>query len=68
MRFEWDERKRQANLAKRGLDFRRAVEVFDRSNFTYSSARRDEVRWVTIGVAHGRWLQSFGRVDLMRSA
>jgi uncharacterized protein len=68
MRFEWDEPKRLANLAKHGLDFRRAVEVFDRSNFTYSSARRHEVRSVTIGVAHGRLVAVIwtGRSDAVR--
>jgi uncharacterized DUF497 family protein len=54
MRFEWDEGKRQANLRKHGLDFRRAVQAFDRSSFTYPSARPDEERWVTIGEAQGR--------------
>ena len=54
MRFEWDERKRLANLAKHGLDFRRATEVFEQSSFSYLSARRGEDRWVTVGVAHGR--------------
>jgi uncharacterized DUF497 family protein len=54
MRFEWDERKRQANLVKHGLDFRRAVQVFDRPSFTYPSPRQDEERWVTVGEAHGR--------------
>jgi len=34
MRFEWDEGKRLSNLAKHGLDFRRAVDVFDRPSFT----------------------------------
>jgi uncharacterized DUF497 family protein len=35
MRFAWDERKREANLVKHGLDFRRAVQVFDGPSFTY---------------------------------
>jgi uncharacterized protein (DUF4415 family)/uncharacterized DUF497 family protein len=54
MRFEWDECKREANVAKRGLDFRRAVQVFDRPSFTYLSLRQHEERWVTVGKAHGR--------------
>jgi uncharacterized DUF497 family protein len=41
MRFEWDERKRLANLAKHGLDFRRAVQVFARPSFSYPSPRQD---------------------------
>jgi hypothetical protein len=54
MRFEWDERKRLSNLAKHGLDFVRAVEVFDRPSFTYQSARPGEERWVTVGMANER--------------
>ena len=75
MRFEWDERKRRVNLAKHGLDFRRAVSVFDRTSFTYPSPRLDEERWVTVGEAHGRlvavvwtWRSGAIRVISMRRA
>jgi len=75
MRFEWDERKRLFNQAKHGLDFRRAIELFEGVNFTYPSARRDEHRWVTVGMAHGRlvavvWTRRSGAIRLisMRSA
>jgi uncharacterized DUF497 family protein len=44
MRFEWDERKRETNLVKHGLDFRRAVQVFDTASFSYPSPRQDEER------------------------
>jgi uncharacterized DUF497 family protein len=54
MRIEWDERKRLTNLAKHGLDFRRAVQVFARPGFTYPARRQDEERWVTVGEAYGR--------------
>jgi uncharacterized DUF497 family protein len=54
MRFEWHERKRLSNLAKHGLDFRRAVQVFDSASFSYRSPRQNEERWVTVGEAHGR--------------
>jgi uncharacterized protein len=60
MRFEWDERKREANLVKHGLDFRRAVQVLDRPSFTYSSPRQDEARWVTVGEAYGRLVAVVG--------
>jgi hypothetical protein len=75
MRFEWDESKRQAILAKHGLDFRRAVQVFDPPSFTYPSARQDEERWVTVGKARGRlvavvwtWRSGAIRVISMRRA
>jgi uncharacterized protein len=75
MRFEWDERKRQANLAKHGLDLRRAVRVFDRPSFTYPSPKLDEARWVTVGEARGRlvavvwtWRSGAIRVTSMRRA
>jgi uncharacterized DUF497 family protein len=35
MLFEWDERKRSANLKIHKLDFRDAPEVFDGSTVTY---------------------------------
>ncbi|MGH6903977.1 MAG: BrnT family toxin [Geminicoccaceae bacterium] len=44
MRFEWDDRKRLANLEKHGLDFRRAVQVFDGPSFSYRSSRQYEER------------------------
>ena len=30
MAFEWDEQKREANLVKHGVDFRRVPQLFDR--------------------------------------
>jgi uncharacterized protein len=54
MWFEWDERKRQANIAKHALDFRRAVQVVDGPSFSYRSPGPDEERWVTVGKVHGR--------------
>jgi uncharacterized DUF497 family protein len=75
MRFEWDERKRLGNLSKHGLDFRRAIELFEGESFTYPSARRDEYRWVTVGIAYGRlvavvWTRRSDAIRLisMRSA
>jgi uncharacterized DUF497 family protein len=40
MEFEWDERKRAANLAKHGLDLLRGSVLFDgRPHYTYPSPR-----------------------------
>jgi uncharacterized DUF497 family protein len=51
MRFEWDDSKRAANLAKHGLDLLRAAMLFDgRPVFTRSSQRGDELRFVTVGL------------------
>ncbi|MBS0431341.1 MAG: BrnT family toxin [Proteobacteria bacterium] len=52
MRFEWDEAKRQANLAKHGVDFADSVGVFFDD---YALTRRDpdsddENRMVTLGI------------------
>jgi uncharacterized protein len=54
MRFEWDERKRLVNLAKHGLDFLDADLIFRGPLYSYSSERRGEDRWVTIGLLEGR--------------
>lgn len=49
--FEWDERKRVANLDRHGIDFLRAVELFDgRPVMTIASPYPDEERFLTTGV------------------
>ena len=52
MRFTWDEAKRQANLAKHGLDFADAWQVFEDEVVMLEDDRFDygEDRYVTIGV------------------
>lgn len=51
MEFEWDERKRLANLAKHGVDFRRATMVFVHPHIIEVDVRRDyhEQRWRAVG-------------------
>ncbi len=51
MDFEWDERKRTANLLKHGLDFIDAPALFDgRPVYTYPSPRGGEERFVSVGM------------------
>jgi hypothetical protein len=47
VRFEWDEAKRAANLAKHGIDFVDALEMFAAPMFVRSDERKDygEPRW-----------------------
>jgi uncharacterized DUF497 family protein len=57
--FEWDEVKRQANLAKHGIDFADVLGVFtDPARIELVDARRDygEPRWVTVAPVQGRML------------
>ena len=51
MRYEWDERKRQLNLRKHGLDFADAPDVFEGPTFIRADTREDygEDRWQFIG-------------------
>ena len=50
MRFEWDERKRQTNIEKHGLDFIWARQLFDgRPRFDLASPRGNEHRILSIG-------------------
>jgi len=51
MRLSWDEAKRQATLALRGLDFTHAGELFDELNYTAEDARKDygEKRYISAG-------------------
>lgn len=51
--FEWDEGKRQATLAKHGIDFIDAVAVFDADPLIIESRRDGEPRWLAIGMMGG---------------
>jgi uncharacterized DUF497 family protein len=56
MAFEWDERKREANLAKHGVDFRRVTELFDGDTVQIVDDREDygETRINCLGEIEGR--------------
>jgi len=55
MRFEWDERKRRANLEKHGLDFFEVIEVFESPHVVVPSTHEgEEERFLAIGVLEGR--------------
>lgn len=54
MRFDWDERKATANLAKHAVSFNEAGTVLaDTLSWTYPDPKhsRSEQRWITIGVS-----------------
>ncbi len=55
MKFEWDENKRKLNLAKHGIDFKDAQQIFDGITFTFKDDRYDygEDRYITIGMLGG---------------
>jgi uncharacterized DUF497 family protein len=53
MLFEWDESKRQTNMAKHGIDFRDAIRVFQGPVFESMSRQRGEDRVVAIGSMEG---------------
>ena len=54
--FEWDETKRRRNLAKHGVDFRRAVQIFEGGVLEIVDDRRDygESRIRCLGEIGGR--------------
>jgi uncharacterized DUF497 family protein len=52
--FDWDERKSELNLAKHGIDFGDASEVFYGPILLRRSDRNDEERWVAIGHSENR--------------
>jgi uncharacterized protein len=57
MDFEWDEDKRQANVAKHGIDFLRARRVFDgRARLDVASPRGSEDRIATTARLDGRFV------------
>ena len=52
--FEWDEEKRQANIAKHGVDFS-AMFAFDwETALVNADTGRDEPRWVATGYIGSR--------------
>ena len=57
MLLTWDEAKRQATLAHRGLDFADAVKVFDGKKITLPDNRKDygEPRFITAGWLDGEF-------------
>lgn len=52
VRYEWDERKRKANLRKHGFDFLDVPQVFDGATLTVVDDREEyaEERFVTLGL------------------
>ena len=56
MRYEWDDAKRRANLAKHGLAFEDAEHVFSGSCYTIQDERFQygEKRFITLGSLAGR--------------
>jgi uncharacterized DUF497 family protein len=55
MRFEWDERKRLANLEKHGLDFFEVIGIFEAPHVVVPSTHDgEEERFLAIGVFEGR--------------
>ena len=55
MRFEWDERKRLANLEKHGLDFWDVSEVFEAPHLVVPSTYQGgENRFLAVGKLEGR--------------
>ena len=56
MLYEWDERKRQINIEKHGIDFADGVKAFDGFHTTTKDSRADygEERFLSIGLLEGR--------------
>jgi uncharacterized protein len=52
MTFDWDEKKRKANLQRHGLDFRDAERIFENETLLLIDDRFDygEIRYVTFGM------------------
>jgi uncharacterized DUF497 family protein len=75
--FEWDEDKRASNLAKHGVDFRRAVQIFRDEVFEVADRRREygELRVICLGEIESRvyrvvhtWRGSVRRIISARKA
>jgi uncharacterized DUF497 family protein len=66
--FDWDERKSESNLAKHGIDFDDAIEVFYGPILLRRSDRNYEERWVAIGHSEDRLIAVIftRRADVIR--
>lgn len=55
MKFEWDENKRELNLAKHGVDFLDAAYIFDQEHVFWADKRKDygEARVKALGLVDG---------------
>ena len=53
--YTWDETKREINLAKHGIDFRDAAEIFAGPLVTVEDTREDygEARYIALGMLAG---------------
>ncbi|MEM6612955.1 MAG: BrnT family toxin [Cyanobacteria bacterium P01_C01_bin.72] len=58
MEFEWDKQKRLSNLQKHGIDFIRAIQIFDGSTVEFEDSRYDygEDRYIAVGETGGQIL------------
>lgn len=52
--FDWDERKSRSNLAKHGIDFDGAAEIFYGPVVLRRSDRNNEERWLAVGFSENR--------------
>ncbi|MCW5696707.1 MAG: BrnT family toxin [Bauldia sp.] len=52
--FEWDERKREANLSKHGIDFADAALALSQPYLAIRSDRSGEARWLALAAVNGR--------------
>jgi uncharacterized DUF497 family protein len=52
--FDWDKRKSDSNLAKHGIDFDGAVEIFYGPVVLRRSNRNNEERWIAVGSSGNR--------------
>jgi len=53
LEFEWDNAKNETNVAKHGIDFEDAIEIWERPVLVSPSHRGGEDRWIAIGVIEG---------------
>lgn len=66
MRFDWDERKAAANIAKHGVSFNEAATVLgDTLGWTYQDPKHSgsEQRWITVGLSERRRVLVISHTD-----
>lgn len=55
IQFEYDDVKSEANLAKHGIDFDAAQEIWEGFHIRVAAKRKDEKRFAVVGIAQRRY-------------
>ncbi|MGL4622830.1 MAG: BrnT family toxin [Chroococcidiopsis sp.] len=68
MEFEWDDQKNKANVAKHGISFEEATEIFDYPMYETVDSRADYGETRYIGIGRNQYFVIFTVIYIEREA